>query len=58
MKSLQEISNSFHAAYGEQEAQRKAIMAQADETKKAALRYQRIAAQKMASTTNSVISHP
>ena len=47
MKSLQEISNSFHAAYGEQEAQRKAIMAQADEMKKAALRYQRIAAQKM-----------
>lgn len=47
MKTLQEISNGFHVAYNEQETRCNAIKAQAEKAKQAALRYQRIAAQKM-----------
>lgn len=47
MKTLQEISCSFHAAYNEQERRRDAIKAEADRAKEQAKRHQRIAAKKM-----------
>lgn len=47
MKTLQEISGGFHAAYNEQERRRDAIKAEAEKRREAALRYQRLAAQKM-----------
>lgn len=47
MRTLQEISNSFHTAHSKQEAHDNAIKAQAEKMKQAALRYQRLAAQKM-----------
>jgi len=47
MKTLQEISGGFHAAYNEQERRRDIIKAEAEKMKEQAKRYQRIAAQKM-----------
>lgn len=47
MKTLQEISNGFHAEYGAQEKRCKAMSEEADKKRNAALRYQRLAAQKM-----------
>lgn len=47
MKTLQEISGGFHAAYNEQERRCDAIKAEAEKMKEQAKRYQRIAAQKM-----------
>lgn len=47
MKTLQELSGGFHAAYNEQERRRDIIKAEAEKMKEQAKRYQRIAAQKM-----------
>lgn len=47
MKTLQEISSGFHAAYNEQESRRDAIKAEAEKARQAALRYQQLAARKM-----------
>lgn len=47
MKTLQEISNTFHAEYHNQEDRINAIKAQAERIRAAAMRYQRLAAQKM-----------
>ena len=47
MKTLQEISGGFHAAYNEQERRCDAIKAEAEKMREQAKRYQRIAAQKM-----------
>lgn len=47
MKTLQDITNGFHTEYREQQVRCKAIEAEAERARTAALRYQRIAAQKM-----------
>lgn len=47
MKTLQEISNTFHVAFNENERHVDEVRAQLDQLEQAALRYQRLAAQKM-----------
>ncbi len=47
MRSLQDISNTFHAEYGEHEAHNRAMRAKLDQLEQAAKRYQRLAAKKM-----------
>jgi hypothetical protein len=47
MNTLQDITNGFHTEYHAQQARSKAIQAEAERARTAALRYQRIAAQKM-----------
>lgn len=47
MKSLQEISNTFHVAHDEYKQHVFEVNARAERMKQAALRYQRLAAQKM-----------